>query len=152
MADRTGHGAEQARAAASDALAVLIAALSLAKRDDSAGLKALIIRRFGASHPELESTLADYTEDSETYEKAATQVLHEAGIDKDQEVVDAATALLKQAEAAEPRIAGGLVGQLNAKGGPVVVIGGNQAGTINMGPVSVYATAALDPRERENRR
>jgi NACHT domain len=146
------HGTQRARTAGSDAVAVLLAALSLASRDDSAGLKALILRRFGASHPKLEAALADYTEDPETYEKVATKVLREAGIDSDQEVVDQATALLKQAEAAEPGITGGLVRLVNAQGGRVVVIGGNQAGTINMGPASVYTTATLDPRERENRR
>jgi hypothetical protein len=152
MAGRTMHETERARTAGSDALAVLVAALALASRDDSAGLKALILRRFGASHPKLEAALADYTADPETHEKVATKVLQQAGIDRDQEVVDQATALLRQAEAAEPGITGGLVGHMNAQGGRVAFIGGNQAGTINTGPVSVYATATFDPRERENRR
>jgi hypothetical protein len=116
-------------------------------------LKALIIAKFQASDPKVASTLADYTEDAAAHDLAATKVLREVGVDRDQEVVDQALALLKQAGESQPGVTdtGGLVGQLNAQSGRVVVIGGTQAGTINMGPVSVYATATLDPRERKDR-
>jgi hypothetical protein len=118
-----------------DPTTVLLSALSLAGsaaqpvadqaiKDGYTGLKALIIRKFGASHPKVESILADYADDPETYAKPAVKVLHEAGIDRDQEVLDRAADLLKRA-------GGGLAGSVTvtASGERSVAVGGGMSGS-----------------------
>src|SRR5688572_6368665 len=138
-----------------DPVTILLSALSLAGtalqpigeqavRDGYAGLKALVVRRFGPKSPRLERTLADHAEDPETYKAPMEKVLKEVGADQDQEVLDAAAELLKRAEAAQPGITGGVVGQINAQGGRIVITGGGQGGSIYMGDAG-----SLDPPASE---
>jgi hypothetical protein len=89
--------------------------------DAYAGLKRLIVNRFGAANPRLEQHIDDYVDDEETYAAPARKAIKESGAAEDQEVLDLAVEALKRAEAAQPGVTGGLVGQINAQGGNVVV-------------------------------
>lgn len=105
-----------------DPISVILGALSLAGstvgdqviKDGYAGLKALLVRKFGATQPKLEEQIDAYSDDRATWEKPAAKTLRAVGADQDQDVLDAAVQLLKDAEAAQPGITGGLVGQINA--------------------------------------
>jgi hypothetical protein len=121
-----------------DPMSVLLSALAVVQplgdqvmADAYAGLKALIVRKFGGQEPALEDTLDQYASRPDDARGAASQQLKQVGAELDQEVVDAATDLLRQAEAARPGVTGGLVGQINAQGGKVVVVG-DRVETINM--------------------
>ena len=127
-----------------DPMTVLLSALALAGnavqpiadqavKDAYAGLKALIVNRFGPKNPKIERTLEVQAEDPETFKPSTEKALRDVGADRDQEVIDAATRLLKQAEQTRPGITGGMVDQINAQGGRVVVIHGDFRGTLNMG-------------------
>src|SRR5438128_1819128 len=122
-----------------DPLTVLLSALSLAGtalkpvadqaiKDGYVGLKEFIIRKFGGKEPELTQVLDKNEKRPDLYKAAAEAVLKQVGADQDQEILDRATELLTRAEAAQPGVTGGLVGQINAAGGRVVV-----AGTIHGG-------------------
>jgi hypothetical protein len=106
-----------------DPITVILSALAVAGakvgdqviRDGYAGLKALIVRKFGKDRPKLEERIDDYVADQETFQKPAEKELTEAGVTADQEVVDRAVELLRAAEQAQPGVTGGLVGQINAR-------------------------------------
>jgi hypothetical protein len=122
-----------------DPITVLLSALSLAGtalkpvadqaiKDGYAGLKAYIIRKFGGKEPELVPVLEQHEKRPDLYKPTTEALLRQVGADRDQELVDKAAELLKQAEAVQPGVTGGLVGQINAAGGRIVV-----AGTIHGG-------------------
>jgi hypothetical protein len=110
-----------------DPITVILSALAVAGgkvggqaiQDGYNALKSLILRKFGRQQPRLEERIDSYVADETTRDQAET-ALREAGAAGDQEVVDRAVALLRQAEAASPGISGGLVGQINAQGVNVI--------------------------------
>src|SRR5262245_65417834 len=110
-----------------DPITVILGALSVAGskigdqviKDGYAGRKALIVRKVGMAQPKLEQHIDEYSKDPETWEKPAEKSLREAGVDRDQEVVDASAKLLEHAEKVQPGASGGLVGQINAAGGRI---------------------------------
>src|SRR5215510_3625546 len=103
-----------------DPITVIMGGLSLAGtlakpisdqvvKDGYAGLKSLIVHRFGTKDPSVETTLAKFEQKPEVWKEPMRDVLQEVGADKDQEVIDHATELVRKAEAAQPGITGGLV-------------------------------------------
>ena len=121
-----------------DPITVILSALAVAGskvadqaiRDGYAGLKALILKKFGKAQPKLEERIDDYVEDQETFERPAEKALRDAGVAADQEVVDRAVELLRAAEASQPGVTGGLVGQINARN---VVVAQQIFGNVNQG-------------------
>lgn len=108
------------------AAAALKSTAEQAVKDAYAGLKRLVLDRCGNKSDVSQAvTELESTPDSAGLKATLQEELAAAGVDKDQEVVDCAVALLKEAENQNPGITGGLVGQINAAGGKVVVVGGN---------------------------
>jgi hypothetical protein len=113
---------------AMDPITVILSALAVAGgkvggqaiQDGYEALKSLIVRKLGGNQPKLEERIDDYVQDQETFRSPAEKALREAGAGADQEVVDKAVELLRQAEATQPGVTGGLVGQINAQGVNVV--------------------------------
>jgi hypothetical protein len=124
---------------------VIVSALSLgaaaglqptvaaAVKDAYAGFKALVLRKFGKTGDAADAIeKVEKKPDSDGRKATLQEELTAAGADRDQEVVDRAAELLKLLESVAPGATGGLVGQINAAGGKVLVVAGGNQGTINM--------------------
>jgi hypothetical protein len=103
-----------------------------AVKEAYAGLRALIVRKYG-DHSGMRQAVASLENkpDSKDGQEVLKQELAAAGGDRDQEVVDEATSLLKLLEHVSPSVTGGLVGQINAAGGKVIAVG-RDVGQITM--------------------
>ena len=116
-----------------DPLTVVMSALQLADneivKDAYTGLKALIVRKFGAQEPGLEKAIDRYPTNPDGYHATVKDALSDSGAAADAEVHAAAEALLKQADAAQPGTSA-RVGSVVAKGNAQVnIAGGNQTVT-----------------------
>jgi hypothetical protein len=84
-------------------------------QDAYAGLKSLLIRKFGQADPRLESRIDDYVSDKDTYFRPAEKALREVSAQTDEEVIGKAKEVLSKASQAEPAATAALVGQVNAQ-------------------------------------
>jgi hypothetical protein len=100
-----------------------------AVKDAYAGLRQLVIRRFGPKQPLLESSIDQHAQDPETWKAPVQKLLEQAGAEQDQEVRTAAIDFLKLAEAHQPGVTGGVVQTINAE--QIGNVGTNY-GTIDM--------------------
>jgi hypothetical protein len=93
-------------------------------RDAYSGFKGLILRKFGKRDQTVKS-IQEVEKDPESVEHKETlkAELTRVGADRDQEVLNKATELLKLLEDRSPGATGGLVGEIDADGGKVLVIG-----------------------------
>jgi hypothetical protein len=104
-----------------------------AVKDAYAALKSLLLKKFGKKGDTAEAVeKVEAHPGSKARQAVLKEELEAAGAAKDQEVVDKATDLLKLAESSSPGATGGLVGQINAAGGKVVVVGGDVHGGLKM--------------------
>lgn len=95
-----------------------------AVKDAYAGFKRLVLDRYG-DQGDVGGAVAQLEKkpDSEGRKATLREELTGTAAGQDQELVDRAVALLKEAEDQSPGITGGLVGQINAAGGKVMIIG-----------------------------
>src|SRR5262249_713862 len=94
-----------------------------AVQDAYDGFKRLILDRYGKKGDVTQAVAQlERKPNSEGRKATLQEELAAAGADKDQEVIDRAVALLKEAEQRSPGVTGGLVGQINAAGGKVTVV------------------------------
>ena len=123
-----------------DPMQVLLQALALAGpalkpvadqavKDAYAGLRELLITRFGAKKPSLEHALEVHAEDPETFAPSVEKALREVGADRDQDVLRKATELLKEAERVQPGVTGGVFQYAER----IINIHGDFHGTLDMG-------------------
>jgi hypothetical protein len=118
-------------------------------QDSVRSLKSALVQQYGASHPKLQATLEDYEQDPEAYQAPIRKILREAGADRDKAILAQAVRTLKVAEQVIPGSTRGLVDQINAHG--VVVIGGDNKGTIILGDAIYNFLPSVDPRVRRDR-
>ena len=98
-------------------------------RDSYAALKALVKQWVGSRRGAPDPIAV--AEAKPTARGEIATAVEESGVAQQQDIIDAAVDLLKQADKARPGIEGGIVGQINAAGGKVLVVVTN-TGTIKM--------------------
>ncbi|AFR28659.1 hypothetical protein [Arthrobacter sp. Rue61a] len=100
--------------------------VSQAMKDGYAGLKKLLVSRFGDSQKALQ-TLDDHEDDPETYEKPLVKQLRESQADQDDQILKAAEAVLQAANEA------GFATkyQVVVSGGKVGIVGDHGHVTVN---------------------
>jgi hypothetical protein len=102
-------------------------------KDAYSAFKSLLLRKFGQKSDTASAVEGvEAKPGSEARRSVLKEELSSVGADRDQEVVDRATELLRLLESQRPGVTAGLVGQINAAGGKVVVFGGSNHGTIKM--------------------
>jgi hypothetical protein len=101
-------------------------------KDSYRAFKELLLRKYGKHGDTAEAVeKLEKNPESQPRKDVLKEELTNAGAHKDQEVVDKSTELLKVLESKSPGVTGGMVGQINAAGGKVVVAG-TISGTFNM--------------------
>jgi len=88
--------------------------------DGYSGLKAAIVRRFGSRQPALEAEIDSYVANPDVGVADAAVRLREAGVDRDEEILEQARQLLATARSIDSAATAALVGRIQARNVAVI--------------------------------